>query len=125
MAAKTAQQGPEREIHTLDATGRPVGRLAVLVAELLRGKQRPGFERHLDSGDFVRVENVGRMKLTGKKAEQKTYYRHSGYLGGLKEANAGELLEQRPEEVLKRAVWGMLPKNKLRQEQIKRLTMQA
>lgn len=114
----------ERETHTLDAAGHAVGRLAVKVAELLRGKQRPGFERHLDKGDVVVVQNVSRMKLTGKKAEQKTYYRHSGYLGSLKEKKAGELMAEQPDQVLRRAVWGMLPKNKLRNEQIKRLKME-
>ncbi len=111
----------ERKKHKINAEGEAPGRLASKIAILLRGKNKPDFEKHKDTGDFVLVENVEKMKLTGKKIEQKKYYRHSGYPGGLKHENLEELMENEPEEVLKRAVYGMLPKNKLRAKQIKRL----
>ncbi len=111
----------ERQTHTIDAKGKSPGRLASQISVLLRGKNKPDYEKHRDTGDIVEVENVDKMKLTGKKIEQKKYYRHSGYPGGLKEEDLEELMENKPEEVLKRAVFGMLPKNKLRAKQIKRL----
>ncbi len=111
----------ERETHKIDAENKSPGRLATKIAVLLRGKNKPSFEPHRDMGDVVVVENVDKMKITGKKLEQKKYYKHSGYPGGLKEKSMEELMENKPEEVLKRAVFGMLPKNKLRAKQIKRL----
>ncbi|MGM0439210.1 MAG: 50S ribosomal protein L13 [Patescibacteria group bacterium] len=111
----------ERQTHTIDATDKSPGRLASKIAVLLRGKNKPDFEKHKDMGDEVFVENVDKMKLTGKKVEQKKYYSHSGYPGGLKEKSMEELMEDHPDEVLRRAVFGMLPKNKLRAKQIKRL----
>ncbi len=111
----------ERKTHKIDAEGKSPGRLASEIAVLLRGKNKPTFEKHRDMGDQVVVENVDKLKFTGKKIEQKKYYRHSGYPGGLKEESMEELLEEKPEEILKRAVFGMLPKNKLRDKQIKRL----
>ncbi len=111
----------ERETHTIDASQRSPGRIATEIAVLLRGKNKPDFEPHMDVGDIVVVENVEEMKITGKKLEQKKYYRHSGYPGGLKEEPLEDLMENDPAEVLRRAVFGMLPKNKLRSEQIKRL----
>lgn len=111
----------KREKHKIDASGRSPGRLASEIVTLLRGKNKPSFEPHRDCGDIVVVENAESMKFTGKKLEQKKYYRHSGYPGGLKEKSLEEIAENKPEEVLRRAVIGMLPKNKLRKKQIKRL----
>lgn len=111
----------ERETHTIDATDKPLGRIAVEIAVLLRGKHRPSFVPHQDVGDFVKIENVKSMKFSGKKFDQKKYYHHTGYLGGLKEMPLKKLFEKDPADVLKRAVFGMLPKNKLRAGQIKRL----
>lgn len=111
----------KREIHTIDATGKVLGRLATEIAVLLRSKHKPDFVPYKDMGDFVVVKNVDKIKVTGKKIEKKKYYHHSGYLGGLKETPLKKLFEKNPAEVLRRAVWGMLPSNKLRPEQIKRL----
>jgi large subunit ribosomal protein L13 len=95
--------------------------LASKIAILLRGKHKPNFVSHKDMGDFVVVKNVEKIKFSGKKKEQKKYYHHSGYLGGLKEKPLKTLFEENPEKVLEKAVYGMLPKNKLRAKQIKRL----
>lgn len=111
----------ERNTHTINAQNKSVGRLAVEVSELLRGKHKPDFAPHKDLGDFVVVQNVRGMRFSGKKMEQKTYKSHSGYIGSLRETPVKELMETRPGEVLKRAVWGMMPKNRLRSDQIKRL----
>ena len=111
----------KRETHTIDATGKVLGRLAVQIALLLRGKDKTGFAPYKDEGDFVVIKNVDKIKFTGKKMGQKQYFHHSGYLGGMKAIPLEKLFEQRPEEVLKIAVFGMLPKNKLRSVMIKRL----
>lgn len=111
----------KRKTHILDASDQRLGRLAVSVAVLLRGKQKPGFVPYKDEGDFVVVENVDKLKFTGRKAEQKVYYRHSGYLGGLKQKRLGALFSEHPGEAFRRAVRGMLPGNKLRDKQLKRL----
>ena len=111
----------KRETRTIDAAGKVLGRLATEIAILLRGKNKPDFAPNKDTGDFVIVKNVDRIKLTGKKFEQKIYYRHTGYLGGLKEVPLKKLFEKNPAEILRKAVFGMLPKNKLRAKQIKRL----
>lgn len=111
----------KRETHTIDATGKVLGRLATQIAVILRGKDKVDFEPYKDIGDFVVVKNVEKLKFTGKKLEQKKYYHHSGYIGHLKETPLKTLLEQNPPEVLRKAVLGMLPKNKLRAEMIKRL----
>lgn len=111
----------KRKIHKIDATGKVLGRLASEIAVLLRGKHRPDFLPYKDTGDFVTVKNAVKIKLTGKKVDQKVYYRHTGYLGGLKETPVKKLLKENPKEILRRAVYGMLPKNKLRDRQIKRL----
>ncbi|NCO80180.1 50S ribosomal protein L13 [bacterium] len=113
--------GVKRETHTIDATDKVLGRLAAQIAVLLRGKHRPNFVPYKDMGDFVIVENVNKLKFTGKKIEQKKYYRHSGYWGGLKEIPLKKLFAERPDEVLRKAVYRMLPKNKLRAKMIKRL----
>lgn len=110
-----------RTTHTTDATGKVLGRLASQIAILLRGKHRPGFAPHKDEGDFVLVKNVDKIRLTGKKLEKKKYFRHTGYLGHLKETPLKKVFQEDPAKVLKKAVFGMLPKNRLRKEQIKRL----
>ena len=112
------------ETHTLDASNKSLGKLAVQVSILLRGKQKPNFVPYKDNGDFVLVKNFKQVKITGNKLEQKKYYHHSGYIGGLKEKPLSKLLQENPAEVLQKAVWGMLPKNKLRGEQIKRLKVE-
>ncbi|XOA42918.1 MAG: 50S ribosomal protein L13 [Candidatus Nealsonbacteria bacterium] len=111
----------QRKTHTIDAEDKVLGRLASKVAILLRGKQKPDFLPYKDMGDIVVVKNVEKLKITGRKMEQKKYYRYSGYPGGLKEIPLKRLFKTKPEEVLKKAVYGMLPKNKLRSKQIKRL----
>jgi large subunit ribosomal protein L13 len=111
----------KREIHTIDAAGKALGRLASQIAILLMGKHKPNYDPSKDMGDVVIVKNVNKMKLTGKKLEKEIYYRHSGYLGGLKEIPIKRIFEKTPEFLLKKAVYGMLPKNKLRKRMIKRL----
>jgi large subunit ribosomal protein L13 len=111
----------ERKTHTIDAADKILGRLATEVAVLLRGKNKPDFAPYKDIGDFVVIKNVEKIRVTGNKMEQKKYYRHSGYLGGLKEIPLKTLFKERPAEVFRKAVFGMLPKNKLRARQIKRL----
>lgn len=111
----------DRKTHTIDAKEQYLGRLAARVALLLRGKRKTGFAPHKDVGDFVSVKNVREMAFSGKKLGQKSYIRHSGYLGGLHEAKLERLFASRPAEVLRKAIWGMLPKNKLRSKQINRL----
>jgi len=114
----------ERKIYKIDATDRILGRLAVQVAALLRGKGKADFVPYKDMGDVVIVKNARNIKVSGKKADQKIYYHHSLYLGGLKEVPFKKLFEKDPAKVLKKAVWGMMPKNTLRDEQIKRLRIQ-
>ncbi len=111
----------KRKTHTIDATDKVLGRLATEIAILLRGKNKPDFMPNKDIGDFVIVKNFNKIKITGKKFDNKIYYRHTGYLGGLKKVPFKKLFEKDPEEVLKKAVFGMLPINKLRAKQIKRL----
>lgn len=118
---RCAGLGMQREIHTIDAAEKVLGRLAAEIAVLLRGKHKSDFAPYKDIGDVVIVKNVARLKFTGKKMEQKKYYRHSGYLGGLKEISLKKLFEKNPSEVFKKAVFGMLPNNKLRAKMIKRL----
>ncbi len=113
----------ERETHTIDAADIALGKLSARVATLLRGKDKPGFAKHVDAGDFVVVKNFKNIKITGKKLEQEKYYRYSGYMGGLKEKTMGRMMNERPDEVLRRAVYRMLPTNKLRDRMIKRLTV--
>lgn len=111
----------ERKTHTIDAANKVLGRLATGIAILLRGKNKIDFAPNKDIGDFVVVKNIKKIKVTGKKFENKIYYHHTGYLGGLKEIPFKKLFKKDPGEVLKKAVFGMLPKNKLRAKQIKRL----
>ena len=111
----------ERKIHTIDATGKVLGRLAAEIAVVLRGKNKPNFVPYKDIGDYVVVKNVEKIRFTGKKLENEKYYRHSEYLGGSKEIPLKKLFKEKPDEVLKKAVFGMLSKNKLRAQQIKKL----
>jgi len=111
----------EKRWWLVDAEGRILGRLATEVATLLRGKKKPQFVDFLDSGDFVIVINAEKVKVTGKKEEEKIYYSHSLYPGGLKKQTFKELFEKKPEEVIRRAVWGMIPKNKLGRAVYKKL----
>lgn len=110
--------------HTIDATGKSLGRLASQISILLRGKHKTGFVPYKEMGDFVVVKNIKNIKLTGSKLKKKKYYRHSGYLGGLKEIPLGKVFKNNPGEVLRKAVLGMLPKNKLRAKQIKKLKIE-
>lgn len=105
----------------VDATDQPVGRLASNVASILKGKNNPRYTPHADTGDFVVVVNAGQAKFTGKKLDVKKYYRHTGYIGGLKEESASELMKSSPETVIENAVKGMLPKNPLGRAQLKKL----
>ncbi|MFA5181367.1 MAG: 50S ribosomal protein L13 [Syntrophales bacterium] len=105
----------------VDAQGKILGRLASEIASRLRGKHKPIYTPHLDTGDFVIVVNAEKIQLTGKKLADKIYYRHSGYPGGLTETTAGKLLQEKPEDVLKIAVRGMLPKNTLGRAMLKKL----
>ena len=114
----------ERDTHIIDAKNRVLGRLAVEVAALLRGKNKESFAPHKDIGDFVVVKNIDRITFTGDKINKKVYYRHTGYLGGLKETPLKKLFKENPEEVLRKAVFGMIPNNKLRPKQIKRLKIE-
>jgi large subunit ribosomal protein L13 len=111
----------ERKWWLVNAEGRVLGRLATEVAVLLRGKNKPQFADFCDTGDFVVVINAEKINVTGKKLEGKVYFRHSQYPGGLKSETLKELLQKKPEEVIRRAVWGMIPKNKLGRQVIKKL----
>lgn len=114
-----------REWHVIDATDVVLGRLATHVATLLRGKHKPTFAPHIDTGDFVVVINADKVALTGAKREQKMEYRHSGYPGGLRARSYTELLEQDPRRAVEKAVRGMLPHNKLGRQQLKKLKVYA
>ncbi|OGZ68414.1 MAG: 50S ribosomal protein L13 [Candidatus Staskawiczbacteria bacterium RIFCSPHIGHO2_02_FULL_34_9] len=112
----------KRENHIIDASDKVLGRLATQIVGLLRGKSKLGFANNKDIGDFVTVKNTDKIKITGKKFEDKIYYRHTLYLGGLKKQTMKEVYAKKgSSEVLRKAVMGMLPKNKLRARQIKRL----
>ncbi|MDP2631458.1 MAG: 50S ribosomal protein L13 [Candidatus Uhrbacteria bacterium] len=113
----------KRDVYEIDATDKVLGRMASDIASHLIGKHKPSFERHIDAGDTVTVTNIAKVKITGNKLEQKQYYKHSGYPGGLKTRVMGKIFESNPAEVLKQAVSRMLPKNKHRVERMKRLTI--
>jgi large subunit ribosomal protein L13 len=115
----------EQGWYLVDAESRTLGRMATEIADLLRGKGKPQYTPHVDSGDFVVVVNAEKIHVTGKKLEQKIYYRHSGYPGGLRERTLAEQLARRPEEVIRKAVKGMLPKNRLAAVQLKKLKVYA
>ena len=105
--------------HVVDASGVPLGRLASAVAQLIRGKHKPTFTPHMDGGDFVVVVNAAKVKLTGKKLEQKKYFGHSGYMGHESFTPVQQLLEKKPELVIEKAVFGMLPKNSLSRQRLR------
>lgn len=113
----------ERKTHTINVAGKSLGRAASDIARILRGKNKPDFVPYKDIGDFVVVENLDKVKFTGKKLYQKIYFHHSGFLGGLKQVPLKRFFEKSPAVVLRKAVLGMMPKNKLRARQIKRLSI--
>ena len=115
----------EQRWYLVDAEGQTLGRLATRIADMLRGKNKPEFTPHVDTGDFVVVVNAEKIAVTGKKLDDKIYYRHSGYPGGLKQRTLRDQLERRPTEVLRIAVKGMLPRNKLARRQITKLKIYA
>jgi large subunit ribosomal protein L13 len=115
----------KRQWHSIDASGKVLGKVATEAAGLLMGKHKPIFSRNLDSGDFVVITNAEKVRLTGNKTRQKLYYRHSGYPGGLKSINVEKLLQTDPTRVMEYAVKGMLPKNRLRDGMMKRLKVYA
>ncbi len=115
----------ENKWYVIDAEGKTLGRLAAKIASVLRGKHKPEFTPNLPVGDYVIVVNAEKVRLTGKKLEDKIYTRYSGYQGGLKRIPAGEMLKRHPERVIERAVWGMLPKNRLGRKLFKRLKVYA
>ena len=121
---KTYSPKPEdikKDWFVVDASGKILGRLATAIAHRLRGKHKPGFAPHMDMGDFIVVVNVDKIAVTGAKMEKKKYYRHSGYIGGLKELSLREMMAKKPQAVLIKAVKGMLPKNRLSNAVIKKL----
>lgn len=111
--------------HVIDAQGEILGRLASKIAKLLIGKGKVNYSQYLNSGDIITVINASKIKFSGNKLEKKKYYSHSGFPGGFKEETLGNLLERNPSEVIKRAVWGMLPKNKLRKIRMRNLKILA
>ena len=115
----------DRKWYVVDATGMTLGRLASEVASVLRGKNKPIFTPHIDTGDYVIVINAEKITVTGKKMDQKIYYHHSDYVGGMKEATLREKLNKKPEEVIEHAVKGMLPKGPLGREMYKKLFVYA
>jgi large subunit ribosomal protein L13 len=115
----------QRDWYVVDAEGKTLGRLATQLADVLRGKRKPEYTPHCDTGDFVVVVNAEKVAVTGNKREQKRYWRHSGYPGGIRSRTLGEMLERRPEEVIRRAVKGMLPRNRLARRQITKLKVYA
>jgi large subunit ribosomal protein L13 len=115
----------EQRWFLVDAEGQTLGRLATRIADTLRGKRKPEYTPHIDTGDFVVVVNAEKIAVTGAKREDKIYYRHSGYPGGLRQRTLGEELERRPTEVLRKAVKGMLPRNRLARRQLTKLKIYA
>jgi large subunit ribosomal protein L13 len=115
----------ERNWVVVDAAGKTLGRLATQIADVLRGKRKPEYTPHVDVGDFVVVVNAERIAVTGNKRADKRYYRHSGYPGGLRSRTLEEMLERRPEEVIRKAVKGMMPRNRLARKQLTKLKVYA
>ncbi|MBI2088774.1 MAG: 50S ribosomal protein L13 [Deltaproteobacteria bacterium] len=122
---KSKEALAQRQWYVVDAKGKILGRLASEVARILRGKHKAGFTPHADGGDFVIVVNAEGVKLTGKKLEQKIYYRHTEYPGGIRETSAGKLLARKPEALIRAAVKGMLPKNRLSRKLVTKLKVYA
>ena len=126
MSTLSAKPGTvDRQWWIVDAEGQNLGRLASVIAETLAGKRSPWYTRHCDTGDFVVVVNAEKVAVTGNKLRDKKYWRHSGYPGGIRSRSLGEHLERRPEEVLRKAVRGMLPKNSLGRAQLMKLKIYA
>ena len=122
MKTQFAKKGDiDRKWYVVDAKDAVLGKLATKVATYLRGKNKPVFTPNADMGDFIIVINADRIKLTGNKVSDKVYYHHSGYIGGIKAQTAKELLEKKPEKIIEKAVWGMLPKNTLGKQMLKKL----
>lgn len=119
------QEDIKRSWHVVDANGKTLGRLATVVASVLKGKNKPIYTRHVDTGDFVIVVNADKVHLTGRKLENKVYYSHSGFPGGLKSVTAGTLMKSNPEEIVKMAVEGMLPKTRLGKQMLSKLKVYA
>jgi large subunit ribosomal protein L13 len=115
----------EQKWYVVDAEGKVLGRLAAELVKILKGKNKPTYTPHLDTGDFVIVVNAGKVSLTGKKLKDKIYYHHTGYPGGIKEMNAEKLLAKKPTEMIRMAVKGMLPKNSLGRQMIRKLKIYA
>jgi large subunit ribosomal protein L13 len=121
----TKKESVQREWFVVDASGQTLGRLATRVARVLRGKHKPIYSPAVDTGDYVIVVNAGKVHVTGRKLDQKIYYRHSGYPGGLKEITLRNLLQKHPTRVVEYAVQGMLPKNRLGRRMLKKLKVYA
>jgi large subunit ribosomal protein L13 len=115
----------ERKWYVVDAEGKHLGRLATEIVRVLRGKNKPQYTPHVDVGDFVVVVNADRVAVTGRKAEQRVYRRHSGYPGGMRETSYEQMLARKPTEVLRKAVYGMMPKTRLARKQFKKLKIYA
>jgi large subunit ribosomal protein L13 len=115
----------ERDWLLVDANGKTLGRLATQLADILRGKRKPEYTPHIDTGDFVVVVNAEKIGVTGNKRQAKLYHRHSGYPGGLRSRSLAQMLERRPEEVIRIAVKGMLPRNRLARQQLRKLKVYA
>lgn len=115
----------QRDWYVVDAEGKTLGRLATQIADMLRGKRKPEYTPHCDTGDFVVVINAEKVRVTGRKMEQKRYWRHSGYPGGIRSRTLAEMLDRQPEEVLRKAVKGMIPRNKLGRAQLRKLKVYA
>ena len=115
----------QRDWYVVDAEGKTLGRLATQIADTLRGKRKPEYTPHVDTGDFVVVVNAEKVRVTGDKRNAKLYHRHSGYPGGLRTRTLGEMLERRPEEVIRLAVRGMLPRTRLARQQLRKLKVYA
>ena len=118
-------QTRQRDWYVVDAEGKTLGRLATQIANALRGKRKPEYTPHCDTGDFVVVVNAAKIAVSGDKRTSKLYYRHSGYPGGLRQRTLGEMLDRRPEEVIRIAVKGMLPRNRLARQQLRKLKVYA
>ena len=132
MSAATANrtyqanaQDRERDWYVVDAQGKTLGRLATQIADVLRGKRKPTYTPHVDVGDFVVVINAEKIAVTGNKLDAKRYWRHSGYPGGIRSRTLGEMLQRQPEEVIRKAVKGMLPRNRLARKQLTKLKVYA
>ena len=122
---QATSQDRERVWYVVDAENRTLGRLATQIADVLRGKRKPTYTPHVDVGDFVIVINAEKIAVTGDKREKKLYWRHSGYPGGIRSRTLGDMLEKRPEEVIRKAVKGMLPRNRLARAQLRKLKVYA